>query len=107
VRANPQFGEVYFVDLGMAAKPRFVFIVSTRDTSAPLALVTALSITTQYHGSRYEVTLPRVPFLREQSHVNAQSVQPFKLVELGRLLGKFEEPILEHVRNSLRRWLAL
>ena len=107
MKADPQPGEVYFVDLGMAGKPRFVLVVSVRDTAAPLALVTALSLTSQYHGTAYEVTLPRVPWLREQSYANAQSVQPFKIIELGRLQGRFESSIVAGARQTLRRWLGL
>jgi len=38
----------------------------------------------------YEVTFPRVPWLREQSYCNAQSVQPVAWTEFQRKVGQFE-----------------
>ena len=71
MRVDPKPGEVYFVDLGMAQKPRNILIVSVQDQNAPLAVVTGLSLTRQYHQSRYEVVLPKLPWMRDQSYVNA------------------------------------
>lgn len=67
-------GEVYFVELAMAQKPTSILIVSVRDENAPLAIASGLAFTTQFHGSCYEVALPKLPWMREQSHVNAQSL---------------------------------
>jgi len=104
--ADPAAGEVYFVDLGMVGKARNVLIVSVRDPKAPLAIVTGLSLTTKYHESRYEVVLPRVPWLREQSYVNAQSLSGYKFVELGRLAGRFEASIMGQVQQAIGYWLG-
>ncbi len=106
MRAEPKPGEVYFVDLGMAAKARYVLILAA-DDSVPLALVSGLAITTKFHHSQYEITLPRVPFLREQSYANAQSLQPFKVIELGRLAGRFENAVVEKARQAVANWLRL
>jgi hypothetical protein len=62
-------------------------------------------ITTQYAGTPYEVTLPRVPWLREQRYINDQSIQPVKFSELTRKApGQFDARVLADVRNALRRW---
>lgn len=103
---NPKVGEVYHVDLGMAQKPRNILIVST-DSEAPLAVVTGLSFTTQFHGSAYEVTLPKLPWMREQTHVNAQSLGGYKFVELQRLVGKLDPSVMKLVQQAIRRWLGL
>jgi mRNA interferase MazF len=63
--ADPKPGDVYFVDLGLARKARNILIVSVRDANTPLAIITGLSLTTQYHRSPYEVVLPKLPWLRE------------------------------------------
>jgi len=107
MRVDPRPGEVYFVDLGLAEKPRDIFIVSVRDANAPLAVVTGLSITTKHHQSAYEVKLPKLPWMREQSFVNAQSLAGFKLIELQRLRGKFDAATVQQVQRSLRSWLGL
>ncbi|MEY2429510.1 MAG: mRNA interferase MazF [Verrucomicrobiota bacterium] len=104
---NPKPGEVYFVDLGIAQKPRSILLVSVRDEDAPLAIATGLSFTTQFHQSRYEVVLPKLPWMREQSHVNAQSLAGYKFVELQRLVGKLDASVMQKVQGAVRAWLGL
>ncbi|HEY3861859.1 MAG TPA: type II toxin-antitoxin system PemK/MazF family toxin [Verrucomicrobiae bacterium] len=103
----PNAGETWFVDFGMAAKPRWAFIVgSARD--GRLALASVVKITTEYAGTPYEIALPRVPWLREQSYINAQSIQPVKYVELTRKApSQFDPRILTEMRAALKRWLRL
>jgi mRNA interferase MazF len=103
----PQIGETWFVDLGLAAKPRWAYVVGAAPNGR-LALATVLTITTQYGGTPYEMALPRVPWLREQSYINAQSVQPVKFSELTRKApGQFDASVLEEARQLLRLWLHL
>ena len=63
-------GEVYSVDLGLAGKVRPMLVLSRQDEDAPRALSVCARITTSYLESGYEIRLPRLPFLREQSYVN-------------------------------------
>jgi mRNA-degrading endonuclease toxin of MazEF toxin-antitoxin module len=107
MRTVPQAGEVWFVDLGMVGKPRYALVLAAR-TDARLALASVVLITTQFEGTPYEVTLPRVAWLREQSYINVQSVQPVKFTEFARKApGKFEARIIKEVEAALRRWLNL
>ena len=76
---DPKPGEVYSVDLGIARKARSILIVSARDPQAPLAVVTGLSLTTQYHQTPYEVILPKLPWMREQTYINVQASQATNL----------------------------
>jgi hypothetical protein len=65
-------------------------------------------ITTQFEETRYEVTLPRVPWVREPSYINAQSIQPVKFTEFIRKApGKFDARIINEVEAALKRWLKL
>jgi hypothetical protein len=101
----PRIGETCFVDLGLAAKPRWAFVVGAAPNGR-LALASVLTITTQYDSTPYEMALPRVPWLREQSYVNAQSLQPVKFSELTRKApGQFDASILEGARQLIKRWL--
>ncbi len=103
----PKPGETWFVDFGMAAKPRWAFVVASAQDGR-LALASVVKITTEYAGTPYEVTLPRVPWLREQSYINAQSIQPVKFSELTRKApGQFDSRVLADVRLALKRWLQL
>jgi mRNA interferase MazF len=72
---SPVRGEVWKADLGMAAKgERDVIVLSRNDPDAPRALIIYVPITTKNRDSRYEVELPRLPFLKERSWANAQGV---------------------------------
>jgi mRNA interferase MazF len=57
---NPQPGEIWLADLGLAAKTRPVVIVSRQDPDSPRSLVLYVPLTTQRRNSRYEV--PRHAF---------------------------------------------
>jgi hypothetical protein len=65
-------------------------------------------ITKQFADTSYEVTLPRVAWLREQSYINVQSIQPVKFTEFVRLVpGKFNARVIGEVEAALKRWLNL
>ena len=103
----PQIGETWFVDFGMAAKPRWAFVVGCQPDGR-LALASVVKITTEFSRTPYEVTLPRVTWFREQSYINAQSILPVKFSELTRKApGQFDGKVLEAVRSALRLWLKL
>ena len=106
MQSLPQRGEAWFADFGMAGKPRWTLVVA-RKSDARLAVATVLLITTQFSGTPYEVSLPRVPWLREQSYVNAQSIQPVRLTEFVRKApGQFDASVLASVWDALKRWLV-
>jgi mRNA-degrading endonuclease toxin of MazEF toxin-antitoxin module len=103
----PKMGETWFVDFGLASRPRWAFVVASA-SDARLAVASVVKITTEFAGTPYEGALPRVPWLREQSFVNAQSIQPVKFSELTRKApGQFDARVLTEVRAAFRRWLQL
>ena len=107
MRTVPLRGEVWFVDLGAVGKPRYALVLAAR-TDARLALASVVLITTQFEGTPYEVTLPRVPWMREQSYINVQSIQPVKFTEFVRKApGKFDARVISDVEAALKRWLKL
>ena len=107
MRTVPQPGEVWFIDLGIVGKPRHALVLAAR-IDARLALASVVLITTQFEDTPYEVTLPRVPWLREQSYINAQSIQPVKFTEFIRKApGKFHLRVIGDVEAVLKRWLKL
>jgi hypothetical protein len=59
---NPQPGEVWLVDLGLAAKTRPVVVVSRFDPDPPRALILYVPLTTQNRQSAYEVVLPKLEY---------------------------------------------
>jgi mRNA-degrading endonuclease toxin of MazEF toxin-antitoxin module len=107
MRTIPQPGEVWFVDLGLVGKPRYALVLAAQ-TDARLALASVVLITKQFEDTRYEVTLPRVPWLPEQSYINVQSLQPVKFTEFVRKTpGKFDPRVIGEVEAALKRWLKL
>lgn len=107
MRTVPLPGEVWFVDLGLVGKPRCALVLAAQ-TDARLALASVVLITTQFESTPYEVTLPRVPWLREQSYINVQSLQPVKFSEFIRKApGKFDPSVGGEVEAALKRWLKL
>ncbi len=103
----PQPGEVWFIDLGLVGKPRYALVLAAQ-TDARLALASVVLITKQFADTPYEVPLPRVAWLREQSYINVQSIQPVKFTEfLRKAPGRFDARVMSEVAAALKRWLKL
>jgi len=94
------------VDFGMAAKHRRVMVVSIQAADCRLAIASVVQLTSQSGGTAYEVTLPRVRWLPEQSYVNAQGVQPVKWTEFEQKCGHLDQIVVEAVRKALALWLG-
>jgi mRNA-degrading endonuclease toxin of MazEF toxin-antitoxin module len=93
--------------MGMVGKPRHALVMAAK-TDARLALASVVLLTTQFEDTPYEVSLPRVPWLREQSYINVQSVQPVKMTEfIRRAPGKFDAAVFARVRQALKYWLDI
>jgi mRNA interferase MazF len=107
MKASPLPGEVWRVDFGYDGKVRSALVVSKPDSNCRLAIASVVQLTSQYAGTPYEVTLPRVPWLREQSYCNAQSVQPVAWVEFQQKLGQFDARVLKDLRAALALWLGI
>lgn len=104
---TPDPGEVYRVDLGMAGKVRYFVVVSRHDDDPPRALALCVPITTQNRGSKYEVELPRVRFLRELSYANVQGLQAVQHHELEGPVGRFTASTMTVIRDALRYAMEL
>jgi hypothetical protein len=82
--------------------------VQTTINRLQLALASVVLITTQFEDTPYEVTLPRVPWLRQQCYINVQSIQPVKFTEfVRRAPGKFDTRVIRELKAALKRWLKL
>lgn len=94
-------GQIYLVDLGLAAKKRPMLVVSRYDRDAPRALSVCAPITTSTRDSRYEVPIGKQKFLHEQSYVNVQGLQAVQHHELERLIGRLPAGQFQMVKNAL------
>ena len=88
---EPRRGEVWMVDLGMAAKVRPCLVISVGALDTDRALATIVPHTTSARNSRFEVKL-KVNFLRE-GVFDAQSLVTIPHAKLVRKIGTL--PIMQ------------
>ncbi len=98
---NPQPGEIWLADLGLAAKTRPVLVVSRYDSDPPRAMITYIPLTTQYRESPYEVVLPKLRFLNQDSYANVQGLGSVPKVRLERRLGKLSDNVMREIKNAI------
>ena len=98
---SPRPGELWLADLGLAAKARPVIVVSRFDADAPRALLLYVPVTTQNRMSRYEVALPRLPFLNQQSFANVQGLASIPTVRFERRLGQLPASVMAAIMFAL------
>lgn len=102
---SAQRGEVWLVDLGMAAKVRPAVVISVPADASDRALVTLVPHTTSPRSSRFEVAAA-VPFLRA-GVFDAQNLITIPHAKLIRPLGKLGTAHLASVERAVRLWLGL
>ena len=102
---SPRRGEVWLVDLGMAAKVRPALVISVPATDTDRALVTLVPHTTSPRQSRFEASVS-VPFLRP-GVFDAQNVVTIPHAKLLRSLGMLGTAQLALMERAVRIWLGL
>jgi len=101
----PARGEVWLVDLGLAAKIRPCLIVSIPPAAADRTLITLVPHTTAQRGSNYEVSIP-VRFLKPGAF-NAQGLVTVPPVYLIRKLGNLSATQMKLVELAICLWLGI
>jgi mRNA interferase MazF len=99
MKAKP--AEIWPADLGLAAKARPVVILSRDDPQAPRALVIYVPLTTQNRGSRYEVDLGKLSFLKESSVANVQGIGSLPDVRLEKKIGVLPPTLFAQIKDAL------
>ena len=102
---EPRRGEVWMVDLGMAAKVRPCLVISIGATEQDRALATLVPHTTSTRNSRFEVKL-KAGFLREGAF-DAQSLVTIPHAKLIRKIGTLPVTQLAEVERAVAKWLGL
>lgn len=103
--ASPRRGEVWLVDLGMAAKVRPALVISVPAADTDRALVTLVPHTTSPRQSQFEAEVS-VGFLRAGGF-DAQNLVTIPHAKLVRQLGKLSGTQLAIVEAAVRSWLGL
>jgi mRNA interferase MazF len=107
VRIDPRPGEVWFADLGIAAKNRPVLVLYVPEDEDARSLVIVAPLTSQIRRRRGEVDLGKPRWLPKPSAVNLQGLASFDPGCLSRRLGVLGASDLSRVKNALRDLLDL
>ena len=103
----PRHGEVWLVDMGMAAKTRPAIVLIADNLNAPRSLIIHIPITKQNRGSELEVPLGHLRFLDPESVANVQGIGSLPSVRFEKLLGVLPEADLKAVKAALLKACAL
>jgi mRNA interferase MazF len=104
--ADPNRGEVWLVDLGLAAKVRPCLVLSVSPNELnERALSTLVAHTTSSRGSRFEVPV-MVRYLKS-GVFDAQNLVTVPHAKLVRKLGDLSAAQLVTVEKAVKHWLGL
>lgn len=101
----PLRGEVWIVDLGLAAKVRPAVVLSIPPSDTERALVSLVPHTTSLRGSRFEVET-RVAFLKPGAF-DAQGLVTIPFAKLVRPVGQLKAHELASVERAVCAWLGI
>ena len=102
---SPNRGEVWVVDLGLAAKVRPCLVLSVPAGPQERSLSSLVAHTTSPRGSQFEVAA-NVRFLK-RGVFDAQNLVTVPHAKFIRKLGDLSGPDLAQVEDAVRRWLGL
>lgn len=102
----PSRGEVWVVDLGLAAKVRPCLVLSVPTDPQDRVLVTLVPRTRSVQGTRFEVPAQAL-FLRGSGVFDAQQIVTVPHAKLVRKLGDLPPDQLALVEVAVRNWLGL
>ncbi len=103
--STPNRGEVWIVDLGMAAKVRPAVVMSVGALSTDRALATIVPHTTSQRGTRFEVAIP-VDHLK-QGAFDVHNLPSIPHAKLVRFVGRLTPEQLSTLEKVTREWLGL
>jgi mRNA interferase MazF len=104
---NPRHGEVWLVDMGMAAKTRPAGVLIADNLDASRLLIIHIPITRQNRGSELEVPLGHLPFLEPESAPTCKPSVRCHPCGLKKRLGAVPETDLKKVKAALLKACAL
>jgi mRNA interferase MazF len=100
----PDRGEIWLVDLGLAAKVRPCLVLSIPTLDNERAIATAVAHTTSPRGTRFEVAI-QVSYLRH-GVFDAQNLVTVPHAHYVRRLGKVNEAQMKQVEAAVKLWIG-
>jgi len=104
---NPRHGEVWIVDLGLAAKTRPAVVLIADNLNVPRSLIIYIPITRQNRGSELEIPLGHLSFLDRESVANVQAIGSLPSVRFEKRIGTLPEADLKLIKTALLKACAL
>jgi len=104
---SPHYGEVWLVDMGMAAKTRPAVVLMADNLNASRSLIIHVPITRQNRGSELEVPLSNLSFLDAESVANVQGIGSLPATRFEKRLGAVPATELNAIKTALMRACAL
>lgn len=98
-------GEVWLVDLGLAAKIRPCLLLGIPTSDTDRSLVTVVPHTTSLRGTRFEVSIPS-RFLKPGAF-DAQGIVTIPTVRLMKRIGALTSNELNEVVRGVCAWLGI
>jgi mRNA interferase MazF len=103
--SQPQRGEVWWVDMGMAGKVRPALVVSAPVGDMDYALLATVPHTTSEHESQFAVRL-RVPGMKDGAF-NIQGLAAVPLSKFVRRITTLNSESMATIDAAMKRWLCL
>lgn len=97
--------EVWFVDLGLAPKPRPCVVISAAIGDIDRAVITVVPHTTAIRGTAYEAQFDT--FFLKRGAFDGQGLQNVPVVRAIRLLGVLKDEQMRQVERVVCKWLSL
>jgi mRNA interferase MazF len=104
---SPRHGEVWLVDMGMAAKTRPAVVLLAEALSVSRSLIIHVPITRQNRGSELEVPLGHLAFLDPDSVANVQGIGSLPATRFEKRLGVLSASDLKAIKDALAKACGL
>ena len=99
-------GDIWLVDLGLAAKVRPCLVVTPQPKSDELDVFTVVAHTTSLRGNHWEIPVPK-SFLKDEGAFDVQRIATVARVRLERKLGELTPAELDNLLALLAERLGL
>jgi mRNA interferase MazF len=99
-------GDIWIVDLGMAAKVRPCLILTSQPCGDDLEVFTVMAHTTAVRGTHWEIFIPKY-FLDSEGAFDAQRIATVASIKLERKLGELTAAEMDSILDRLAERLGL
>lgn len=99
-------GDIWIVDLGMAAKVRPCLILTAQPRGEDLDIFTIVAPTTAVRGSYWEISVKR-PYLDDDAAFDVQRIATVASAKLERKLGELTQVEMNSILDRLAERLGL